>query len=88
MKRTYIVIYQFGDNPDKNGLLKYLESFNGWAKITDNSWAISSELKAKDIRDELVKYKGEGGRIFVIKSGLEAAWSNARGRNQWFKDNL
>lgn len=88
MKKTYIIIYQLGENSDEEALKKYLGQFNGWAKITDNSRAIVSELKAKEIRDELLKFKGEGGRIFVIKSGVEAAWSNTRGKNQWFKDNL
>ena len=88
MKKTYIVIYQLGENSDRNSIIKYLKSFNGWARISDNSFAVSSTIKAKEIRDELLKYKGDDGRIFVIKSGVEAAWSNTRGRNQWFKDNL
>ncbi|MEL6717623.1 MAG: hypothetical protein AAFP82_02825 [Bacteroidota bacterium] len=88
MKKTYIVIHQLGENSDKSSLIEYLKSFPGWARITDNSWAVVSEIKAKEIRDELLKYKGEDGRIFVIKSGVEAAWSNTRGKNQWFKNNL
>lgn len=89
MYRTYIVIFEIAQKIDKDKAIEYLKSFNGWARITDNSFAVrTSDLKAKDIRDALLKYKGEDDRIFVIKSGLEAAWSNTRGRNQWFKDNL
>lgn len=88
MTKTYIVIYQLGKGSNLDKIVEYLKSFNGWARITDDSWAVSSKLKATEIRDELLKFKGEDGRIFVVKSGVEAAWSNTRGKNQWFKDNL
>lgn len=88
MSKTYIIIYQLGPGNNIDKITEYLKSFNGWARITDNSWAITSTIKATEIRDELIKFKGEGGRIFVIKSGIESAWSNTRGKNQWFKDNL
>lgn len=88
MKRTYIVTYQLGTNPNETAIIKYLKDSDGWARITDTSWAIVTEQKATEIRDELKKHKGDGGRIFVIKSGKESAWSNVRGRNQWFKNNL
>ena len=89
MKRTYIVTYQLGDNSNLNAIIKYLKEFDGWARINDFTWAVvTDKYKAKDIRDELLKHKGTNGRIFVIKSGVEAAWSNSRGKNQWFKNNL
>ncbi|MCT4214970.1 hypothetical protein HZP46_05730 [Elizabethkingia anophelis] len=89
MYRTYIIIFELDDNAHNKDLIDYLKSFSAWARITDNSFAIKvKDLKAKEIRNELLKYKGDSGRIFVIKSGVEAAWSNVRGRNQWFKDNL
>jgi len=40
------------------------------------------------IRDELQNIIKEGSAIFVIKSGVEAAWGNVICRNQWLKDNL
>lgn len=88
MKKTYIVIYQLGQGSDESAIMEYLKSMNGWARITDNSWAVVTENKAVDIRDELNKFSGNEGRVFVIKSGVAAAWNNVRGRNQWFKDNL
>lgn len=89
MDRTYIIIYEIADKANEEKAIEYLKKFNGWARITDNSFAVKSkELKATDIRDELLKFKNEADRVFVIKSGVEAAWSNTRGRNQWFKDNL
>ena len=88
MKRTYVIIYQLGSDASEEDLFKYLKSFSAWAKITDNSWAVVSDLKAKEIRDKLLLYNGKGGSVFVIKSGVEAAWRNTRARNLWFKKNL
>lgn len=89
MYRTYIVIFEISEKKNIASLIDYLKSFNAWARITDNSFAIkTNDLKAPEIRNKLLHYKGELDRIFVIKSGVEAAWSNIRGKNQWFKDNL
>ncbi len=88
MKRTYIVTYQLGKTPNEDAIIKYLKNSDGWARITDTTWAIATKQKAKEIRNEILKHKGVGGRIFVIKSGKESAWSNVRGRNEWFKNNL
>jgi len=89
MNRTYIVIFEIAQKVNQEKVIEYLKTFNGWARITDNSFAVrTTNLKAKDIRDAIINFKGENDRLFIIKSGLEAAWSNARGRNQWFKDNL
>ena len=88
MKKTYIVILQIESKENFEKIVAYLKSFNAWARITDSSFALTTDLKATDIRNEIVKRKDENDRVFVIKSGIEAAWSNTRGRNQWFKDNL
>ena len=89
MKRTYIIIYEIGENGDENSIIEYIKSTKVWARITSNSFALAiTDKKAVEIRDDLLKFKGKDGRIFVIKSGIEAAWSNARGSNDWFKNNL
>ena len=89
MDRTYIVIFQIANKSKENQIIEFLKTFNGWARITDNSFAVKTkDLKATDIREQLLKFKDENDRLFIVKSGVEAAWSNTRGRNQWFKDNL
>jgi hypothetical protein len=88
MKKTYIVIYDISDDGDSNGIHEKLKSYSGWAKITESTWAIVTLKKAKEIRDELKNYIGTKGRLFVVKSGVEAAWSNVRASNVWFKKNL
>lgn len=89
MYRTYIIILEIAQKTNKDKAIEYLKTFTGWARITENSFAVrSKDLKAKEIRNELLKFKEEADRLFIIKSGVEAAWSNTRAKNQWFKDNL
>ncbi|MCX8531572.1 hypothetical protein [Chryseobacterium luquanense] len=89
MKRTYIVIYQLDSDGDENALIEYIKSYKTWARITDNSFAVTTiDIKAIQLRDDLLQFKGNNGRIFVVKSGVEAAWSNTRGKSEWFKKNM
>lgn len=89
MGRSYIIIIQYGDDPNKAAIRSYIKEYPGWARITDSSWAIVSDNeRAKDIRNDLIELVGEEGRVFVVRSGTEAAWKNPRARNEWFKKNL
>ncbi len=89
MHRTYIIIFEIAQKADKDKIVEYLKSFLGWARITENSFAVkTTDLKARDIRDHLLEFISDGDRLFVSKSGVEASWKNTRGRSQWFKENL
>lgn len=89
MVTVYIVIYDVSEDGNYEDLYAKLKTYNGWAKISESAWAIgSSSGKAKEIRDDLKQFVGSSGRLFVIKSGTEAAWKNVIGRNEWFKENL
>ena len=69
-------------------LFEAIKSYNGWAHITQSTWAVVTEGKAKDIRDHLSEFLPKGSRLFVVKSGVEAAWRNVFCRNEWLKKNL
>lgn len=89
MVTVYIVIYDVSEDGNYEGLYEKLKTYNGWAKISESAWAVGSNgQKATEIRDELKPFIGSSGRLFIIKSGIEAAWSNVIGRNEWFKENL
>jgi hypothetical protein len=49
-----------------------------------------SDKKAAEIRDDLKVALGNGDRIFVIRSGTEAAWLNAisQKHSDWLQKNL
>ncbi len=72
------------------GLKGSLKSFSRFCPLTPHSWAIVSELKAKEVRDQLIDFLGSGDQLFVFRSGTEAAWRNSYGdkHNKWLKKNL
>ena len=45
-------------------------------KFLEDTWMITSEKNATEIRDELVRNMKPGDRLVVVRAGGEAAWAN------------
>ncbi|MCX7637779.1 MAG: hypothetical protein N2044_08050 [Cyclobacteriaceae bacterium] len=88
MKNTFIISYDLVDGADYTGLWNALKEYGTWARITESTWAIVTTQKATEVRDNLLQFIPEGGRIFVVKSGSVAAWRNVICSNDWLKKNL
>ncbi len=84
----YIISYDLISKRDYEKLYEAIKSYANWARINDSVWAVISDESAETIRDKFLKHIDSDDRLFVIKSGLEAAWRNARCSNKWLKDNL
>lgn len=87
----YIIAFELSPiNRDKKleNLSASIKTFRGWARITYSTWAVTTDEKAKYIREKLAPHITESDRLFVIKSGVEAAWKNTRCKNEWLKKNL
>lgn len=85
----YIVSYDLlrpGRNYDQ--LYEALRSYSRWARIHDSVWAVVTTQSAVQIRDHLSTYLDANDRVFVVKSGVEAAWRNVKCKNEWLKENL
>lgn len=86
----YIIAYDLiaAQPSEYEGLYDALKAYRTWGKITETVWAIKTTESAKQVRDNLKQYLGPEDRLFVVRSGTEAAWSRVRCRNQWLKDHL
>ena len=85
----YIISYDLlapGRNYEQ--LYSALKTYSKWAKINESVWAIVTEKKAVDIRAHLAQFLDANDRLFVIKSGVEAAWRHSKCKNEWLKENL
>jgi len=69
-------------------LISAIKDYGTWAKITENTWAIVTNKSAVHVRDNLKPFIGQGGRLFILKSGAGAAWSNVACTNEWLQKNL
>ena len=85
----YIISYDLvapGRNYDQ--LYTAIKSHTKWARINESVWAVVTDKTAAVIRDHLTQYIDANDRLFVIKSGVEAAWRNSMCKNEWLKENL
>jgi hypothetical protein len=88
---TYIITYEINDKSRLDKFETELKAnFSSYCPIHNNAWAVVTEKPAKEIRDKLSTYITGSDRIFVIRSGTEAAWRNSYGEkhNEWLKKYL
>lgn len=86
--KCYLISYDLINQRDYDSLHEAIKSYGTWAKITESFWAIVTTQSSTQIRDYLKKFMDNDDRIFVIKSGSEAAWTNSLASNEWLKKNL
>lgn len=87
---TYIVTFEIKDAVRKNKVKEKLKEFGSYCPINDNCWAIRSEKKAPEVRDFITTVMLSEDRIFIVRSGTEAAWRNSYGNehSEWLKKHL
>jgi hypothetical protein len=84
----YIISYDVREGGEYEPLIGAIKAYATWAHITQSTWAVVSEESSKQIRDNLAAHMAEDDRLFVVKSGTAAAWSNAICSNKWLKRHL
>ena len=72
--QTYIISYDMAQGGDYDALHEAIQSYEYWAHITDSTWAVLTEDSAQMIHDHLSEYLPDGSLLFVVRSGVEAAW--------------
>lgn len=86
----YIVSFQTNSDDTRARVKEILKTYGSYCPIHDYCWAIKTDEKATQIRDKISKALNPQERLFVIRSGTEAAWYNSYGEkhNAWLKENL
>lgn len=84
----YIISYDLRNNRDYRSLSEAIKTYSKWARITESTWAVVTVKSAVEIRNHLSSVMDNDDRLFVIKSGVEAAWLNSLCGNEWLKENL
>lgn len=87
-RNTYIVSYDMANGGEYQELFDEIKSYGYWAHINNSTFAIRTTQTAFEIRDHLFSFMPSGSRLFVIKSGHFAAWSNVICSNEWLKNYL
>lgn len=86
---TYIISYDLKKPGQNYGqLYDAIKSYGTWAHMNESLWAVVTANTAVQVRDHLTRYIDTNDRLFVIKSGVEAAWRNSICKNEWLKEHL
>jgi hypothetical protein len=86
----YIVSFQAKELAVRKKLREMLRTYSKFCPINNTCWAIVTDQRAKEIRDFLKEALSPEDRLFVVRSGTEAAWRNAISpkHSEWLKNNL
>ena len=84
----FIITYDVREGGDYAELISAIKAYGSWAQIAQSAWAVVAKSDAETVRDDLCALLPEGSRLFVVKSGAEAAWHNVACSNEWLKRNL
>ena len=88
---TYILTFDIKESERLSKIKTYLKENKVWyCPIHENAWAIRDTKKSSEIRDEIMSLTTSDDRVFVIRSGTEAAWKNSYGEknDDWLKKYL
>ena len=86
---SYIITYDLLSPGQKyDELHEQIKSYGTWARVTESNWIVVTDKSAVQIRDHLLSCIDSGDRLFVVKSGTEAAWHNTRCKNEWLRKHL
>ena len=88
--KCYIVTFDVSDEAARKQVRERLMAYGHFCPIHEHCWAIVSGQTAAQIRDHLGEVLGPKDRLFVVRSGTEAAWLNSHGpkHNEWLKKYL
>jgi hypothetical protein len=86
----YIVSFEVLTPAARGQLVAALKTYSGYCPINANCWAVLSDKTPLDIHNHLRPTVQPTDRLFVIRSGTAAAWSNpyAEANNDWLKKQL
>lgn len=86
---AYIISYDLR-KPGRNyeALYGAIKGYGTWARIHESVWGIVTTEPATSVRDKLLRYMDDDDRLFVLKSGVEAAWRGVICKSEWLKTNL
>ncbi len=87
---TYIVTFEIKDDIRRQKVKEHLKTYGFFCPIHQFAWAIRTGKKAVNIRDDINTITSSVDRVFVIRTGTEAAWKNAFGQenSEWLKKYL
>lgn len=88
-EHCYIISYDLlAPNRNYNDLYEAIKKYPFWGRLTESTWAVTTNKTSVEIRDELLPHIDKNDRLIVIQSGKYAAWTNVMAYDIWVKQNI
>jgi hypothetical protein len=90
LRHCYIVTWQVASVDTRRKVVSLLKTYRTFCPIHRHCWAVVTDESARQIRDKLKAVVARKDRLFVVRSGTEAAWRNSfgPGNNDWLRKYL
>ena len=69
-------------------LYNEIMEYDLWAQLTADTWAVSCDMSAQEVFDDLWQHMDEDDRLMVVQSGGICSWNNLHCDDDWLQDNL
>jgi hypothetical protein len=85
---TFIISYDLVKQRGYESLYNAIKAYGTWAHIHESVWAVVTNDSAESVCNNLLTHVDADDRLFVVKSGREAAWRGVLCASKWLQDNL
>ncbi len=84
----YLVTYDLNHETKRPPIVQEVKSFDGWARLSESSYAISTWMSAMDVYNKLSKLIDGNDQLYIIP--LKKPWYGfgPKDVNKWLDDNL
>jgi hypothetical protein len=85
----YVITFEPVGTSALEAIQQRLKNVGNYCPIHLYSWAVVTDMTAVQLRDSIAQ-AAPGSKVFVVRSGTEAAWINSYGlkNSEWLKTNL
>lgn len=89
-RTCYIVAFEIAQPTHQLAMIARLKAYGTFCPVNATCWALVTDQTAAQVRDNLMAAIPASDKIFVVRSGTEAAWRTTYGdkHSEWLKNHL
>ncbi len=85
---TYIVTYDLNKETKRPNIVGSIHDFPSWAKLSESSYAISTNQTPRQVYDDLLKHLDSNDQLYVITLRQPYYGQGSKEVNKWLANNL
>lgn len=85
---TYIITYDLNKETNRPPIVKEIKDFSSWAKLSESSYAISTNFTAQQVYEKLKHLIDNNDNLYVITLKKPYFGFGKKEVNDWLEQNL